>query len=77
MILKDSNYLSSCPANFECWTFVDGNVVMFHTTANVAAAALPLQFDIPNVDTPEYAGHDDIYLTSDIWIEKLHDHTVT
>ena len=37
LILKDKNYLSSCPANFECWTFIDNNIIIFHTTATVAS----------------------------------------
>ena len=65
--LNDRTFLSSCPAGFECWSFPDNNVIIFHTTAVVNG--LPLQFDIPNVDTPEYPGHDDLIINSDIWID--------
>ena len=61
--LKDKNTLSICPANFECWTFKEENIIIYHTTASVG---VPFRADIPNVDTPEYAGHDNLIITSSV-----------
>lgn len=58
--LKDKNVVSSCGSHpgFECWTFVDGNIMILHTTADISP--IPYRFDIPNLDTFYSALHYDI-----------------
>ena len=58
--VKDANTLSTCSSNpnFECWTFLDGNLIILHSTASISP--IPYRFDIPNLNTLYSALHYDI-----------------
>ena len=68
--LKDYTDLSNCDANFECWSFKDGNVAIF-VPKN---AQTDVQSNIANIDTFYHVLKSDLSIVSDVWQNKLYTH---
>ena len=61
--IKDYTDLSSCDANFDCWSFKDGNVVIFIPKSSQT----DVQSNIENIDTFYHVLKNDLTIVSDVW----------